>query len=282
MKPVLWAEQTSETIAAMRADGVDMVLFPLASTQPFGPHLPLCTGTLLAEVVAHAVSARTAVPVLPTLAFADGSQAWPGALPLGPEVLARVVQQVLVAVVSQGFSRVLVLSGDADEAMINGALRSVRAQFAQSQVACKYLGHASPRVRAAFAGDGIGAHGGAAHTALMLHLAPELVRRERIFDEPDRGASLIFDYEREHLSEHGHIGAPSQATAERGAELFEALVSDWTYVVRRALIEKPPLERGTDTEALIPEAPVALTAQVGGLEEAASLFRAPVSEAESD
>lgn len=279
MKPVLWAEQTSEDIAAMRADGVDMVLFPLASTQPFGPHLPLCTGTLLAEVVAHAVSARTAVPVLPALCFGSAglSPSWPGALPLRPELLAQVVQQVLVGVVSQGFSRVLILSGDTDEAIISGALRSVRARFAQSQVACKYLGHASPRARAAFVGDGIEAHGGAAHTALMLHLAPHLVRRERVFDEPDRGASLIFDYEREHLSEQGHIGSPTQATAERGAELFEALVSDWTYVVRRALIEKPPLDRGADTEA----APVA-PPRVPELEAAPGLFRAPLSEAEPD
>jgi hypothetical protein len=39
----------------------------------------------------------------------------------------------------------------------------------------------------------------------------------------------------------GHTGAPSQATPQRGAELFESLVTDWTYLVRKALIEKAPI-----------------------------------------
>jgi len=291
VKPLLWAEQTWETIAAMREDGVDMVLFPIGSTQQFGPHLPLCTGVLCAEVVAQAVSARTAVPVLPTLSFGCASltSSWPGALPLAPDLLPLIVGQVVEAVLAQGFARVLILSADADASALSGALRSVRAKFPQAQVACKYLGAASARVRAAFEGDAPGAHGGAAHTALMLHLAPHLVRGGRVFDEPDRGANLVFGYSREQLSQHGHLGSPTAATAERGAELFEALVTDWAYLVKRALIERPPLHREEQPPAEPPAEPRAEPPALAELsraldeeeeEEDFGLFRAPHAELE--
>ena len=69
MKPFLWAELTWEQIRDMRADGVDMVIFPVGSTEQHGPHLPLNVDTLCAETVAHAISTRTSVPVLPALPF---------------------------------------------------------------------------------------------------------------------------------------------------------------------------------------------------------------------
>ncbi len=264
-----------------------MVLFPIASTQQFGPHLPLCTGVLCAEVVAQAISARTAVPVLPTLPLGCASDVgtWPGALGLTPETLAQVVAQVLEAVIAQGFTRVLILSGDVDATSLCEALHLIRARFPQAQVACKYLGAASARVRAAFEGDAARAHGGAAHTALMLHLAPHLVRAERIFDEPDRGANLVFDYARDQLSEHGHSGSPTEATRERGAELFEALVTDWAYIVKRALIEKPPLERDEPSQTEPRPEPPALAeprrVAEEEEEEIVGLFRAPTAERES-
>ncbi len=41
IKPFLWAELTWEQIRDMQREGVDMVLFPVGSTEQHGPHLPL-------------------------------------------------------------------------------------------------------------------------------------------------------------------------------------------------------------------------------------------------
>ncbi len=98
MKPVLWEELTWEIVRDMRTDGVDIVLFPIGSTEQHGPHLPLNVDTLCAQTVAHAVSARTGVPVLPALPFGCAlghTRHWPGTLSLSPNTLALVIARNL-------------------------------------------------------------------------------------------------------------------------------------------------------------------------------------------
>lgn len=223
-----------------------MVLFPVGSTEQHGPHLPLGVATLSAELVAHAVSARTAVPVLPTLPFGCAlgqTRQWPGTLSLSPETLSRVVCEVLDDVIVYGFTRILMLSGALEnEAPLQSALEILRARHPSLQIAQKGLFDVSPSVKAAFETDALRPHAGAAQTALMRHLAPRLVRGERISEEKERARDLVFDYARPKVSLEGHTGNPGLATAEMGAELFEQLVRDWTYTVKKALIEVAPLK----------------------------------------
>ncbi len=245
MQPLLWADLTWENIRDMRADGVNMVLFPIGSTEQHGPHLPLNVDTLSAEVVAHAVSARTAVPVLPTLPFGCAlghTRHWPGTLSLSPETLTRVVCEVLDDAIAYGFTRVLMLSGHVSNAApLRSALEVLRARHPQLQIASKHLCEASAAVKSAYESDALDWHANAAETALMLHLAPHLVRKERIFDDEDRTRDLVFSYAVPKTSREGHTGSPSLATPEMGAELFEQVVRDWTYLVKKALIETAPI-----------------------------------------
>ena len=246
MKPLLWAELTWEQMRDVRADGVDMAIFPVGSTEQHGPHLPLNVDTLSAEIVAHAVSARTGIPVLPTLPFGCAlghTRHWPGTLSLKPETLARVVEELLGDVAAYGFTRILVLSGHVTNAApLRCALENLRAQLPDLQIACKHVCEASPRVQSAYEMDAQDWHGNAAETALMMHLAPHLVRTDRIFDDPDRTRDLVFSYSVPQTSLEGHTGNPTTATAARGAELFETLVTDWTRWVKRALIERAPID----------------------------------------
>ena len=266
LKPVLWADLTWEDIRAMRADGVDIVLFPIGSTQQHGLHLPLGVDTLCAEIIAHAVSARTAVPVLPALLFGCAlgeTRRWPGTLSLSPATLSRVVCEILEDVIAYGFTRILMINGHiSNVAPLQCALETLRAKFPDLQIAQKHIGEISAPVNSAYQADTISAHGGAAETALMLHLAPQLVRKERIFDDADRTRDLVFDYAAPKRSLEGHTGSPTLATAEMGAELFEQIVRDWTYLVKKALIEVAPLENGvaakTEVEPLPETLPDAL------------------------
>lgn len=229
----------------MRADGVDMVIFPVGSTEQHGQHLPLNVDTFCAETVAHAVSARTAVPVLPALPFGcalSHTRHWPGTLSLSPETLSRIAVEILDDVVAYGFTRILILSGHVSNAApLRGALEVLRARHPKIQIASKHVGEASAAVKSAYEMDALDPHGGAAETALMLHLAPHGVKSERIFDDEDRTRDLVFSYAVPKTSLEGHTGSPSLANAEMGAELFEQIVRDWTYLVKKALIETAPL-----------------------------------------
>lgn len=251
MKPLLWADLTWEDIRDMRADGVDMVLFPIGSTEQHGPHLPLNVDTLSAEIVAHAVSARTAVPVLPTLPYGCAlghTRHWPGTLSLSPATLTNVVVEILDDVIAYGFTRILMLSGHVTNAApLRCALELLRSKYADLQIAQKHVSEASLPVKSAYEADALDWHANAAETALMMHLAPQLVRTDRIFDDPDRTRDLVFAYSVPQTSLEGHTGSPSLATPEMGAELFETVVRDWTYLVKKALIEKAPLSSESET-----------------------------------
>lgn len=249
-KPLLWAELTWEEIAELRKRPMDMVIFPIGSTEQHGPHLTLNVDTLSAEVVAHAVSARTQVPVLPTLPFGCAlghTRFWPGTLSLSPQTLAAIVREILSDVINYGFTRVLVLSGHVTNAApLRCALEELRRDFPHLQIAQKHVCQSSARVQKIYESDADDWHANKAETALMQHLAPHLVREDRIFDDEDRTRELCFSYVVPQTSEFGHTGKPTLATPQMGAELFEMLIDDWTLWVQKALTETAPLRADLD------------------------------------
>ncbi|MGB0115019.1 MAG: creatininase family protein, partial [Ilumatobacteraceae bacterium] len=81
---------------------------------------------------------------------------------------------------------------------------------------------------------GMGIHGGTDETSIMLHLAPHLVdmstatRNVPAALADNRhvrfGGSVGFGWLSNDFGEDGHIGDPTAATAERGAEIVENAV----------------------------------------------------------
>jgi creatinine amidohydrolase len=244
-EPILWGQQTWEDVRDLRSRGLEMAILPIGSTEQHGPHLSLEVDTTLAERVAHSVSSRTGAIVLPTLPYGCAlghTRHWPGTLSLSPQVLASVVCEVLEDAIAYGFTRLLLLSGHlTNAAPLRCALETLRERHPNLQIAQKHLLEASARTRAAYFEDAEDLHANCAETALMQHLAPDLVRQNKIFDDPDRTESLFFSYTVPFTSVAGHTGSPSKATPALGAELFEALVEDWTLQVLGAMREEPPL-----------------------------------------
>jgi creatinine amidohydrolase len=145
--------------------------------------------------------------------------------------------------IAYGFTRVLVMSGHVtNAAALRCALEELRAAHPNLQIAQKHICEVTPQINAEYSADAEDWHANAAETALMMHFTPQLVRENRIFDDEDRTRELAFSYAVPHTSKAGHTGAPSLATTEMGARLFEKVVAEWANWTERALIEKPPLE----------------------------------------
>jgi creatinine amidohydrolase len=81
-----------------------------------------------------------------------------------------------------------------------------------------------------------GLHGGAVETSLLLHLRPELVRREALADFPSFGSALAarggllgvekpvgIGWMTQDLNPHGACGNAAAASAEKGAVLLDHL-----------------------------------------------------------
>ena len=246
---VLWQSLTWEEIAGLRAAGMDAALLPVGATEQHGPHLATSVDSVTAERLAHAVSKVTGVPVLPTLHYGCSlghSRRWPGTLALQPQTLIGLLVEIGEWAYHAGVRRLIMINGHVTNfAPLRCALEVLRSRFDDLMVAIRNVADVSPRVRAEFDADAADWHANAAETSLMLHLAPELVRAEKIVEarDPDRTAGLFFSHPVNRTSRNGVTGDPSSASAENGRTLFAKMVEDLAGQVRSALREKPPLDQ---------------------------------------
>jgi creatinine amidohydrolase len=185
--------------------------------------------------------------VLPTLSYGCSlghSRRWPGTLALQPQTLTESVVEIFEWLHAAGFQRLMLVNGHVGNAApLRCALEIIRSRFDDAMVRVCNVAEISPRVRAEFFGDADDWHANAAETSLMLAVAPELVRPDKIAaaDDEDRTAGLVFSHPVNRTSRNGVTGFPSRATVEQGKNLFRFMVEDLTALVRGGMKEQPPL-----------------------------------------
>jgi creatinine amidohydrolase len=225
------ADSTWPEVAAFSKEAV--VLIPTGSLEQHGPHLPLFTDSILAGAVASAVEARLPQRVLltPTLWLgASGHHlAFPGSLSNSFEAYIGAIESVAESLIPHGFSKFYVINGHGGNTEPNGiAIRKLKARHPELT-----FGHSG---YFAFAADQVASllegptkemrHACEAEASLILHLRPELVRKEKLRDDglqpepPVRGVVHHFD----EITEQGSLGYATYATAEKGKRIFDAAV----------------------------------------------------------
>jgi creatinine amidohydrolase len=246
-RPLLWETLTWEEIGALRRSGADLCLLPVGATEQHGPHLGVGMDTCNAVKLCEGVSRAIGVPTLPPLSFGCSlghSRRWPGTLALQPQTLIAAVVDIFDWLQTAGFTRLMLINGHVGNAApLRCALEIIRSRWDNAMVALCNVAELSPRVRGEFFADAQDWHANAAETSLMLAVAPELVREERLAasDDEDRTAGLVFTHPVNRTSSNGVTGFPSRATREQGERLFQFMVEDLAALVRRALTETPPL-----------------------------------------
>jgi mycofactocin precursor peptide peptidase len=196
-----------------------VLVVPLGATEQHGPHLPLGTDTELAVAIASRIADRNpAVVVAPALPYGSSGehQAFAGTLSIGQPALEAVLIE-LVRSVASTFSRVLLLNAHGGHARpVDRAVQRLRAE-----------GHdvAGWSPAEVWAGD---AHAGHVETSLMLALAPEGVRRDRVVVGNTTPLiallpALVRSGVRS-VSPNGVLGDPCDASAQDGRVLLEAAV----------------------------------------------------------
>jgi creatinine amidohydrolase len=242
--PTLFEDQTWPALARLIESGETLCVLPVAAVEQHGPHLPVSTDAEIATAVCRAASARTGVPLLPTLWVGSSqahTRAWPGTLSLPPRLLVEVVVELARWVSASGFTRLLIVNAHVGNAApLKVAVDEIRAR---GEIRAGLLSwyEITPEIASEVTADAVDWHAHAAETSLMLHLRPELVARESIRDDEDRTGDLVLGYTVAETSREGLTGAPSQASAEAGAALFAAVVEAMAERFERARTEEPPL-----------------------------------------
>jgi len=210
-------------------------LAPIAACEQHSRHLPTFTDTILVTAVAEGVERNLPdqVLLLPTL--------WLGAsshhLRLGGTLSAEVDTHItmlcdlLTSLLDDGYQRVLILNGHGGNIdTMHVALRRLQPRYRDRlvgaasywELAEKELGELAEGRRKTMG------HACEFETSMVLALRPELVRREEIQDDPPvEEAALRGLYTAEDMkqrTDHGAVGYPESASADKGKKLLQAAI----------------------------------------------------------
>jgi creatinine amidohydrolase/Fe(II)-dependent formamide hydrolase-like protein len=241
---------TFEEAGRLRASSV--LLLPLGSMEQHGPHLPLDTDTILATAVTQAIVARFGetfdawqLPALPL--GLSREHAWaPGTLSLSVGGMAAFLRE---------FAREIVRSLPARNLMIvnghggnRGLLEALAYEFSGDfglNVCTLHIGALMSPVPEAGLPE---IHAGRDETSLMLALAPDRVRCDRLeglaasLDDGvvratilDPGVSWPWSSGDPAIAHRGVIGDATGASAGHGAIILERLLATAEVALRRLL-----------------------------------------------
>ena len=232
----------------LTADSI--IVLPTGSIEHHGPHLPLATDLIMADLVSSkivdaAVGAGLDVWRLPPLAYTKSDEHhWAtGTMWISWDTLMRTLVDIGQSVANTPAKTLVFYNGHGgNTALLMVALRELRIRFGLRT----FLMNAGMP-----AGDGIdgpdergfGIHGGHGETSMLMALRPELVDlsvTERWV--PDQiadfehvkfnGGSVAFGWTSNDFGPSGVIGDPTAATAEWGSELLSRSVAQGVAELR--------------------------------------------------
>lgn len=243
-----WSDLTWSELPAVLKHAGHAAMLPVGATEQHGPHLGCGVDSVIAEQLCAAVAAKTGVTMLPTLPYGCSlghSRRWPGTIALTPPLLIELVKQIGEWAYHSGVRRLFIVNAHVTNAApLRCALEMLRAEHDDLMVTVLNTATLSERVRQFHAADAADWHANDAETSLMLAIAPQGVRPDKLAeaDDPDRTGGCIFAHPVNRTSLNGVTGTPSIATAEKGQQWFDWLVEDLGDLVQKGCRETPPLE----------------------------------------
>jgi creatinine amidohydrolase len=240
------AELTSPEARRLARAPRSVVLLPLGAVEQHGPHLPLSVDWIgseeLARRVAPHLQRRGWRPLLaPSLPYGASplAAAWPGTVSLTPAKMARLIVEVVQSLARHGFRRFVLTNYQADPGHLRAIARALATLGRGGRVQVLVAGFApgdgranpmlDPRVRGLMRSPRPAAewHAGELETAMMLAVAPSLVRRAAARRLPaawvDWSAALARGartFEAMHRGGRGYFGWPAAARASTGRRVM--------------------------------------------------------------
>ncbi|MBT8403995.1 MAG: creatininase family protein [Gemmatimonadetes bacterium] len=204
------------------------LLLAVGSLEQHGPHLPLATGTLIAEHVVRELSTRLGLLHAPAFDYGvnlPGSHRFPGTAGLRRKTLHRAVNELFSSWEDHGVTEFVVVTASRSEPHIDALLMALTSDARTTVIDLFSLDLSRHRP-----GDPEPEHAGEVETSIMLHLRPDLVRTEAVHDAPPAERAVRRYVGGRPLTppeaSGGVIGHPSRASAERGAAILRSWLDD--------------------------------------------------------
>jgi len=224
-----------------------LLLWPVGSTEPHGPHSPLSTDPIISIGIAERVARRLAddpelaALILPTLSYAVTrySAGFAGAIHVSEDSLRRMIVDVCAALAAQGFPHVVLVNNHFEPEHVQTLHRALD-ELAEQGIRAGYLDltrrERAQRLTEEFKlGE---CHAGRYETSLVLAQSPELVDGDAMEELPSVPVSLpqviaagLKDFREMGLAQ-AYCGAPAEATAEEGEATYETLAEMTIELIR--------------------------------------------------
>lgn len=244
----LWSDLSTDDFASLDLARVIAVL-PVAATEQHGPHLPLSVDSDLADAMTRAAAQHlpTDLPAffLPVqrIGFSPEHGAYPGTLTLSAETIVRLWTDIGDSVHASGVRKfVLFNTHGGNSGLLDPVARDLRARLGMLAYSVSWYhlpltaaDGSDVLARFSAAERRFGVHAGEQETAMMLALASEKVRRDKIENfhstAEDRAHNYAilgheggahFAWATQDLNPKGAAGNAAAAKAEDGVALIDA------------------------------------------------------------
>lgn len=220
-----------------------VAVVPLGSTEQHGPHLPLATDHLIAEALASAAAEETGVIRTPTIAVgvSPHHRQFPGTMWVDPPEFRDYVEAFTRNLAYHGIDRVVYVNAHGGNVQ---HLREVGRRLHEdgTTYAIEWMWDESIPKLVDDLFEHNGPHAGPKETAMITHIAPELVRNDQFENARDNGLVHLEDsdamvhgartyYDAAENSANGAFGDPTDVTPEKGERLFGAAADQLVRLV---------------------------------------------------
>ncbi len=257
----------------------DVVMLPIGSMEQHGKHLPMSTDCIAAMLACTGAAEMADVPYSPVMWFGySPNHMWPvgqgwGTITLKFDTLVKVLHDISRSLIHLGFNKIVIVTGHTyNLGVLDVATRLVKYETNAFMSIFRADSHGpverAPMLKALLENpptEHPGWHGSEIETSAVLAHNPKLVRLEKAdkhephpapFFSADKfdataGREVTFhgskgdfpiwipvDYYPE-LAEHGSIGNPLRATAEKGKKIYDIIAM--TLAEYLAEVKKAPV-----------------------------------------
>ena len=227
------------------------IFIPCGATEQHGPHLPLGVDVYLATALAISTAKLVGGLVAPTLAYgyksmprSGGGPFFPGTINLDGSTLIAIVRDIIREWHRHGVKKLCFFDGHFENHWfivegIDLGVREIRDPDLKVMRLQYWDFFTEETLKKVFPSGDFSSialeHAATIETSLMLHLKPELVRRELIPDHPSANPPPydVTPAIRSFVTQSGALITAAGATTEKGKIMAEQAVADIAAAVKR-------------------------------------------------